>query len=68
MMSVDECPDCGAAMVQRANRKTGDQFWGCSNFPNCTGTRQSDGADKPIDDTLPSGRMRDRDSRRWERE
>lgn len=34
-----ECPRCGALMVQRANRKTGDRFWGCSTFPACRGMR-----------------------------
>jgi len=32
------CPRCGGEMVKRANRKTGDAFWGCSEFPKCRGT------------------------------
>ncbi|BCT91033.1 membrane protein [Lysobacter helvus] len=34
-----ECPKCGASMVQRANRKTGESFLGCSKYPVCKGTR-----------------------------
>lgn len=33
------CPRCGAAMVERANRQSGDTFMGCSRYPNCRGTR-----------------------------
>lgn len=32
------CPRCGAALVQRINRSTGQSFLGCSNFPKCRGT------------------------------
>lgn len=34
-----DCPRCGAQMVQRTKRKTGDRFWGCSAFPACRGIR-----------------------------
>lgn len=34
------CPKCGGEMLQRANRKTGDPFWGCRRFPKCRGTRK----------------------------
>lgn len=43
--SLDEvpaCPLCSAAMVRRTARKganAGAQFWGCSKFPACRGTR-----------------------------
>jgi micrococcal nuclease len=33
------CPRCGAAMVKRPNRRTGVEFWGCSTFPACRGSR-----------------------------
>jgi len=39
---VPTCPDCGKAMVLRTARrgqKIGSQFWGCSSFPTCRGTR-----------------------------
>lgn len=29
------CPRCGAELVQRASRRTGDPFIGCSAFPEC---------------------------------
>lgn len=40
--SVDQtfCPKCGGEMIKRANRKTGDSFWGCAKFPKCRGTRK----------------------------
>lgn len=34
-----ECPHCGQAMVQRVSKQNGNQFWGCSTFPKCRGTR-----------------------------
>lgn len=36
------CPDCGSEMVRRRagrGRNRGKEFWGCSKFPNCLGTR-----------------------------
>ena len=36
------CPTCGKVMVLRTARrreKAGSQFWGCSSFPACRGTR-----------------------------
>jgi restriction system protein len=33
------CPVCGRGMVQRANRKSGKTFWGCSGYPACRSTR-----------------------------
>lgn len=35
-----ECPECNAPMVMRMNRRNGEQFAGCSNYPRCRGTRQ----------------------------
>ena len=38
----DRCPECGNHMVLRTARKgsnSGAQFWGCSKFPSCRGTR-----------------------------
>lgn len=37
------CPICGAKMVLRTARKganVGNQFWGCSTYPSCRGTKQ----------------------------
>lgn len=36
------CPRCGSPMVLRETKNSqnaGNQFWGCSNFPQCKGTR-----------------------------
>lgn len=38
------CPECGLKMVAR-NGKFG-KFWGCSNYPECKGTRDSLGRSK----------------------
>jgi restriction system protein len=35
------CPRCGQTMVQRKNRKTSEEFWGCPGYPKCRGTRQA---------------------------
>jgi ssDNA-binding Zn-finger/Zn-ribbon topoisomerase 1 len=32
-------------MVLRVNRQTQEQFWGCSTFPDCRGTRNLDGSE-----------------------
>ena len=36
------CPNCGAEMILRTAKKgsnAGQQFWGCSKYPGCRGTR-----------------------------
>lgn len=36
------CPHCGSSMVRRTARRgmrSGRQFWGCSRYPRCKGTR-----------------------------
>jgi len=38
-----ECPKCGAAMVLREAKKgpnAGSRFWGCSQYPQCRGTKE----------------------------
>lgn len=37
---LTKCPQCGSKMIERANRKTGQTFYGCSRYPKCRGTRQ----------------------------
>ncbi|WP_440975279.1 restriction endonuclease [Pseudoxanthomonas winnipegensis] len=32
------CPRCGSDLVQRINRRTGEHFLGCRQFPKCRGT------------------------------
>lgn len=39
---TQSCPLCGASMVRRTARRgrnAGGQFWGCSRYPRCKGTR-----------------------------
>jgi four helix bundle suffix protein len=39
------CPTCGQPMRLRTARRgphTGQQFWGCSTYPDCKGTRPAD--------------------------
>jgi restriction system protein len=38
------CPKCGASMVERKARQSGERFYGCSTFPKCRGTRQAETA------------------------
>jgi hypothetical protein len=33
------CPRCEAEIVKRTNSATGQQFWGCSNYPRCKYTK-----------------------------
>lgn len=33
-------PRCNGHFVLRTNHKNGNQFFGCSNYPNCTATRK----------------------------
>ena len=40
--STPSCPRCGSRMVRRTARRgwnAGNQFWGCSRYPGCRGTR-----------------------------
>lgn len=37
-----QCPKCGKPMIKRMAKKgvnSGKQFWSCSSYPNCNGTR-----------------------------
>ena len=40
------CPDCGEAMTKRIAQSgvyRGKEFWGCTGYPNCKGTREMEG-------------------------
>lgn len=42
-----DCPNCGKPMILRTVRKgsrAGQTFWGCSAYPDCTGTRPAEPA------------------------
>ena len=36
--SARNCPECGQPMTVRTNRKTGEDFLGCSAWPGCEHT------------------------------
>lgn len=38
-----KCPECNGEMMSRKNKTTGQRFWGCKNYPDCRGTRDSNG-------------------------
>lgn len=42
--SRPDCPVCGKTMILRrakTGKNTGQEFWGCSGFPQCRGTRSA---------------------------
>mgnify|MGYP002672340046 FL=1 len=41
------CPICGSSMVLRKNRTTGEEFYGCSQYPKCHGVIQISANAKP---------------------
>lgn len=44
------CPKCGAPLVERQSRRTGDKFLGCPNYPNCRHTQPlADIASRKVD-------------------
>ena len=36
-----QCPRCSSEMTLRKNRRSGQMFWGCQNFPRCKGTLEN---------------------------
>ncbi len=71
-----KCPTCGGPMVSRLNRVKNQRFWGCQTYPECKGTRDTDGeaprrrgedaSDEESETGAPSERQRRNDSRRWD--
>lgn len=68
------CPECGGPMMSRANRATGQRFWGCKRYPVCKGTLNTDGDARSSSyrdelegegDYAPSERQRQNDHARW---
>lgn len=39
------CPDCDSPMVLRQNKRDGSEFYGCTAYPICKGTRDLSGSD-----------------------
>lgn len=38
-MGAPDCPNCGASMIKRNNRRSHEAFWACPKYPSCRGTR-----------------------------
>ena len=36
-----DCPKCNSKMMKRYSSKYSREFWGCSKFPSCRGTRDA---------------------------
>ncbi len=66
-MPVPTCPSCGAHMTLRTNRKTDEKFYGCTFYPECTGTRPAD-EEVAAEDETPSERYSRNGRERWRRE
>ncbi|WP_255612677.1 RecQ family ATP-dependent DNA helicase [Alcanivorax sp. 1008] len=52
-MTSPSCPKCGSAMMLRMARKgqnAGNQFWGCTKYPGCKGTRHFEDGDSELDE------------------
>lgn len=47
-VSCGLCPTCHGAMEWRQNRRSGTWFQGCTQWPNCTGTRDVHGVSSVI--------------------
>ena len=50
VIASPDCPRCGKPMAIRIARKgssAGQSFWGCSAYPDCTGTRPVDSPSSP---------------------
>ena len=65
------CPECSSPMYIRTRRADGVDFYGCSMYPDCRGTRDIDEQDRTEPDydelrkDMPSSRARENDRRRW---
>lgn len=42
--TIPLCPFCKEPMVLRTNHATAKPFWGCSEYPECRGSRNADGS------------------------
>jgi hypothetical protein len=55
----NNCPECGASMIKRKARRganAGGDFWGCSTYPKCKGTRPWDVDQRSNSATRPTAR------------
>ena len=47
--NAPQCPVCGQPMIRRMAKKginSGREFWSCSNYPACNGTRNVEGDER----------------------
>ena len=53
------CPDCGARMILKLPRpdQEWNAFWGCVEFPDCTGSREIGEDGKPVYDEIAPGTL-----------
>ena len=64
------CPTCGKTMVLRTARKgrrAGSQFWGCTGYPECKGTRAVGGENQRLNPSDPLNRSNPSDPSDHER-
>ncbi len=55
---IPKCPLCGKLLALRTARngpRAGSQFWGCTGYPNCKGTRPLDGPAGATGSAGPTG-------------
>jgi len=75
MIENVKCPECNGPMISRKNNSNGQRFWGCKDYPQCKGTRNTDGEaprkwtpdtnEDSSEDGMPSDRQRRNDHTRW---
>lgn len=53
-----KCPNCGGEMISRSGKY--GVFWGCKSFPNCKGTRDSQGRSKADREKFKAERAKER--------
>ena len=41
---LSKCPICSSKLITRVVRKTKEKFLGCTQYPECKGTRNTDGS------------------------
>lgn len=61
-LEVPQCPACGEAMKLRTAKqgsRPGSQFWGCSKYPSCRGTRPLSSVASMAPEAVRPGKSRD---------
>lgn len=62
-----KCPDCYEIMVLRTRKSDGKKFWGCSTWPECSGTRNimPDGTPEEDEDIFDDDSVWDHNRIEW---